>query len=109
MLHRAQRCRCPRYGSAPFGVSILHEDFVADIERLLAERTCYRSARLELRVAEEAFVAPRPLRVPPLRQLSIQLSSQTSGSQPGSLDALARAPIWGVAAGSRLREGRTQR
>jgi predicted signal transduction protein with EAL and GGDEF domain len=74
---------------------ILHEDFVADIERLLASGAL-PSARLELRIAEKAFIARDPSAFHALRQLGIQLVVDEVGRGLGSLDALARAPIWGL-------------
>lgn len=74
---------------------ILHEDFVVDIERLLAAGVV-PAARLELRIAEKTFIARDAAAFQQLARLGVQLVVDEVGRGLGSLDALARAPIWGL-------------
>jgi predicted signal transduction protein with EAL and GGDEF domain len=74
---------------------ILHDDFAADIVRLLAEGAV-PARRLELRIAEKTFVAHDPAVLKDLRRLGVQLVVDEVGRGLGSLDGLARAPIWGL-------------
>jgi len=74
---------------------ILHEDFVADIERLLAAGVV-PAERLELRIAEKTFIARDAGASQQLARLGVQLVVDEVGRGLGSLDALARAPIWGL-------------
>jgi predicted signal transduction protein with EAL and GGDEF domain len=74
---------------------MLHEDFVADIERMLAA-SVVPAARLELRIAEKTFIACDPATFQKLARLGVQLVVDEVGRGLGSLDALARAPIWGL-------------
>jgi predicted signal transduction protein with EAL and GGDEF domain len=74
---------------------ILHEDFAGDMLQFLTEGTV-PAERLELRIAEQTFVA-RPLAVfNELHRRGAQLVVDEVGRGLGSLDALARAPIWGL-------------
>jgi EAL domain-containing protein (putative c-di-GMP-specific phosphodiesterase class I) len=74
---------------------ILHDDFAADIVRFLAEGSV-PAHRLELRIAEKTFVARDAAVLKDLRQLGVQLVVDEVGRGLGSIDALARAPIWGL-------------
>jgi EAL domain-containing protein (putative c-di-GMP-specific phosphodiesterase class I) len=74
---------------------ILHEDFVSDIERFLAEGPL-PAARLELRVSEKALIAREPGDFNALQRLGVRLVVDEVGRGMGSLDWLARAPIWGL-------------
>jgi EAL domain-containing protein (putative c-di-GMP-specific phosphodiesterase class I) len=74
---------------------VLHEDFAADIARFLAEGAV-PPHRLELRIAEKTFVACDPAALTVLRQLGVQLVVDEVGRGLGSLDGMARAPIWGL-------------
>jgi EAL domain-containing protein (putative c-di-GMP-specific phosphodiesterase class I) len=74
---------------------ILSEDFEADILRLAAERALPVD-RLELRIAERTFVAGDPAVFNGLARLGAQLVVDEMGRGMGSLDALARAAIWGL-------------
>jgi predicted signal transduction protein with EAL and GGDEF domain len=74
---------------------ILHEDFGADMLQLLTEGGI-PAERLELRIAEQTLLA-RPLAVyRELHRRGVQLVVDEVGRGVGSLDALARAPIWGL-------------
>lgn len=74
---------------------VLHEDFASDVSRLLAEGGV-PAERLELRVAEKVFIAREPARFAALESLGVQLVIDEVGRGTGSLDSLARAPIWGL-------------
>ncbi len=74
---------------------VLHEDFAADIARFLAAGAV-PPHRLELRIAEKTFVACDPAALIVLRQLGVQLVVDEVGRGLGSLDGMARAPIWGL-------------
>ncbi len=74
---------------------ILHEDFVDDVARLIADGGV-PPERLELRIAEKVFITRDPKHFEPLRRLGLRLVIDEVGRGMGSLDALARAPIWGL-------------
>jgi len=74
---------------------VLHEDFAADIEGFLAEGTV-PAERLELRIAEKTLIARDPAPLDSLRQLDLRLVVDEVGRGMGSLDWLARAPLWGL-------------
>ena len=74
---------------------VLHEDFAADIGRFLAEGAV-PAGRLELRISERALIARDAVDLQCLGQLGVQLVVDEVGRGMGSLDLLARAPIWGL-------------
>jgi EAL domain-containing protein (putative c-di-GMP-specific phosphodiesterase class I)/GGDEF domain-containing protein len=74
---------------------ILHDNFVADIERFLEEGRV-PSERLELRISEKALIAREPTDFNCLQRLGVRLVVDEVGRGMGSLDWLARAPIWGL-------------
>jgi EAL domain-containing protein (putative c-di-GMP-specific phosphodiesterase class I)/GGDEF domain-containing protein len=74
---------------------LLQDDFAADIVRFLAENPV-PAHRLELRIAEKTFVASDPVVFRDLRRLGVQLVIDEVGRGLGSIDGLARAPIWGL-------------
>jgi EAL domain-containing protein (putative c-di-GMP-specific phosphodiesterase class I)/GGDEF domain-containing protein len=74
---------------------VLHEDFGSDVARLIAEGGV-PAERLELRIAEKVFSARQPARFAPLSRLGVRLVIDEVGRGTGSLDSLARAPIWGL-------------
>jgi EAL domain-containing protein (putative c-di-GMP-specific phosphodiesterase class I)/GGDEF domain-containing protein len=74
---------------------VLHEDFAADIGRFLAEGAV-PAGRLELRISEHALIARDAVDLQYLGQLGVQLVVDEVGRGMGSLDLLARAPIWGL-------------
>jgi EAL domain-containing protein (putative c-di-GMP-specific phosphodiesterase class I) len=84
-----------RISFGPLRQHLLHDDFVADIQRFL-ETGGVPPARLELRIAEQTFVAMNPVLCSPLRELGVQIVVDEMGRGLGSLDRLARAPIWGL-------------
>jgi predicted signal transduction protein with EAL and GGDEF domain len=74
---------------------ILNDTFVADMARLLADGTV-PADRVELRISEKAFIARDPAFFMDLRRLGVHLVVDEVGRGMGSLDGLARAPIWGM-------------
>jgi EAL domain-containing protein (putative c-di-GMP-specific phosphodiesterase class I)/GGDEF domain-containing protein len=74
---------------------VLHEEFVNDVARLIADGGI-PAERLELRIAEKVFVTRDPAHFQALQRLGIRLLVDEAGREMGSLDALARAPIWGL-------------
>jgi predicted signal transduction protein with EAL and GGDEF domain len=74
---------------------VLHDDFAGDIANFLASGAV-PAQRLELRIAEKAFVARDPAVLERLRHLGVQLVVDEVGRGLASLDGLARAPIWGL-------------
>jgi EAL domain-containing protein (putative c-di-GMP-specific phosphodiesterase class I)/GGDEF domain-containing protein len=74
---------------------VLHDDFAADIGRFLAEGAV-PAGRLELRISEHALIARDAVNLECLGQLGVQLVVDEVGRGMGSLDLLARAPIWGL-------------
>jgi predicted signal transduction protein with EAL and GGDEF domain len=74
---------------------VLHDGFAADIARFLAEGSV-PAGRLELRIAEKTFVASDPASFKDLQRVGVQIVVDEVGRGLGSLDGLARAPIWGL-------------
>ncbi|MGH8258122.1 MAG: EAL domain-containing protein [Steroidobacteraceae bacterium] len=74
---------------------VLHEDFVRDVADLLTEGAI-PADRLELRIAEKVFITREPAHFSRLDRLGVQLVIDEVGRGMGSLDSLARAPIWGL-------------
>ncbi len=74
---------------------VLHEDFASDVSRLIADGGV-PAERLELRIAEKVFIAREPAHFDALRRLGVRLVVDEVGRGFGSLDSLARAPIWGM-------------
>jgi predicted signal transduction protein with EAL and GGDEF domain len=74
---------------------VLHEDFVGDIAQFLADGTLPPQA-LELRIAERTFSACEPQLLHALRGLGVQLVVDEVARGLGSLDQLARSPLWGL-------------
>ena len=90
-----------RYGSdvwISFGAlrhHVLHEEFVSDAARLIAEGGV-PAERLELRIAEKVFITREQSHLQALKRLGLRLVIDEAGRGVGSLDSLARAPIWGL-------------
>jgi EAL domain-containing protein (putative c-di-GMP-specific phosphodiesterase class I)/GGDEF domain-containing protein len=74
---------------------LLHENFVGDIARFL-EEGAVPAERLELRIAEKTLIAREPAHIGSLTRLGVRLVVDEVGRGIGSLDWLARAPIWGL-------------
>lgn len=73
---------------------VLDESFVADIEALLAEAGV-PPERLELRIAERAFLAHPPAALAALAARGVRLVIDEAGRALSALEPLARAPLWG--------------
>jgi EAL domain-containing protein (putative c-di-GMP-specific phosphodiesterase class I) len=99
-----------RISFGPLRDHLFHEAFVADVERVLA-RNVLPPERLELRIAEKAFVARDTHVLRSLHKRGVQLVVDETGRGMASLAALANAPIWGLqldrAWVTALREGST--
>lgn len=74
---------------------VLHENFIADIERFLADGAV-PAERLELRISEKTLISRDPGDFFALRQHGVRLVVDEVGRGLGSLDWLARTPIWGL-------------
>jgi len=84
---------CVSFG--PLRHHLLHQDFIADIERFLGE-TGLAPARLELRISERTFVALDAATPRALAQRGLRLAVDEVGRSLVSLDRLARAPLTGL-------------
>jgi EAL domain-containing protein (putative c-di-GMP-specific phosphodiesterase class I)/GGDEF domain-containing protein len=74
---------------------ILQADFVADLSAFLAADGV-PAERLELRISERSFISADPAAINALSELGVRLVVDEVGRGLASLDALARAPIWGL-------------
>lgn len=74
---------------------VLHEDFVADLHRLLANGGV-PPERLELRIAEKVFAARDATDFRLLHRLGVRFVVDEVGRGAGSLASLAKAPVWGL-------------
>lgn len=74
---------------------ILHDRFIADIQGFLADGGL-PAERLELRIAEKSLISRDPADFKVLRQHGVRLVVDEVGRGLGSLDWLARTPIWGL-------------
>jgi predicted signal transduction protein with EAL and GGDEF domain len=84
-----------RVSFGPLRDHLFHEDFVGDVERVLA-RNVLPPERFELRIAEKAFVARDTHALRALQKRGVQLVVDETGRGVASLAALAAAPIWGL-------------
>lgn len=84
-----------RISLGPLRDHVLHEDFVADLQGMLAD-AAIPPEQVELRVAEQVFVARDTADFRSLHQLGLQFVVDEVGRDAGSLAALARAPAWGL-------------
>jgi predicted signal transduction protein with EAL and GGDEF domain len=84
-----------RISFGPLRHHVLHKDFVDDIAQFLADGGV-PAQRLELRIAEKAFVTRPPADFDALARLGVRLVVDEVGRGMGSLDWLARASIWGL-------------
>ena len=78
----------------PLRHHLLHEEFVVDVEQLLNDGM--PPERLELRVSERSFVTIGLPVLEALHGLGIRIIVDELGRGLGSLDRLARAPLWGL-------------
>jgi EAL domain-containing protein (putative c-di-GMP-specific phosphodiesterase class I) len=84
-----------RISFGPLRDHLFHEDFVADVERVLA-RNVLPPERLELRIAEKAFVARDMHALRSLQKRGVQFVVDETGRGMTSIASLATAPIWGL-------------
>jgi predicted signal transduction protein with EAL and GGDEF domain len=74
---------------------VLHEEFAADIGRMLADSQL-PAERLELRIAERALIARDSSDLTGIARLGVRIVVDEVARGMGSLDLLARAPLWGL-------------
>jgi EAL domain-containing protein (putative c-di-GMP-specific phosphodiesterase class I)/GGDEF domain-containing protein len=74
---------------------VLHEGFIDDIAALL-EKKAIPAGRLELRIAEKTFVMREPEYFKAFERLGVRLVVDEVARGMGSLQRLARAPLWGL-------------
>jgi predicted signal transduction protein with EAL and GGDEF domain len=84
-----------RVSFGPLRHHVLHKDFIDDIVKFLADGVV-PPERLELRIAEKAFIARPPTDFDPLASLGVRLVIDEVGRGMASLDWLARGQIWGL-------------
>lgn len=84
-----------RVSFGPLRHHVLHKDFIDDIVKFLATGAV-PAERLELRIAEKAFIARPPTDFDPLASLGVRLVIDEVGRGMASLDWLARGHIWGL-------------
>jgi EAL domain-containing protein (putative c-di-GMP-specific phosphodiesterase class I) len=92
----AARCEpevCISFGALRHHV--LQEEFLHDVRQLVADGGI-PAERLELRIAEKVFITREQSDFEALRRLGVRLVVDEAARGMGSLDALARAPIWGL-------------
>ena len=83
-----------RISFGPLRDHLFHQNFLSDIAPVLDGRI--PAERLELRVAEKAFVARDTGHLRSLQQRGVQLVVDEVARDMGSIASLARAPIWGL-------------
>jgi predicted signal transduction protein with EAL and GGDEF domain len=74
---------------------VLHEEFLSDVA-LLVNEGGIPAKRLELRIAEKVFITRERAHSEALTRLGVRLVVDEVARGMGSLDSLARAPIWGL-------------
>lgn len=84
-----------RVSFGPLRDHVFHEDFLTDMQRIVAEGRL-PPERLELRIAEKAFIAFDPTAARPLKKIGMQLVVDELGRDMGSLASLASSPLWGL-------------
>jgi EAL domain-containing protein (putative c-di-GMP-specific phosphodiesterase class I) len=93
--HAARWDESVRVSFGPLRHHVLHKDFIDDIMKFLATGVV-PAERLELRIAEKAFIARPPTDFDPLASLGVRLVIDEVGRGMASLDWLARGHIWGL-------------
>ena len=94
----ALAARCDSQVGISFGAlrhHLLHEEFLDDVRQLITEGGI-PAERLELRIAEKVFITREPAHCEALQRLGVRLVVDEMARGLGSLDSLARAPIWGL-------------
>ncbi|MFT3907419.1 MAG: GGDEF domain-containing phosphodiesterase [Steroidobacteraceae bacterium] len=84
-----------RLSISPLRHHVLQESFADDIARWLAAGNL-PPERLELRIAEQTFIARPGGGLERLARLGIQIVINRVARGMGSLEALARTPLWGL-------------
>jgi predicted signal transduction protein with EAL and GGDEF domain len=84
-----------RVSFGPLRHHVLDKEFIGDILAFL-DTGGVPPERLELRIAEKAFIARSPTDFDPLARLGVRLVIDEVGRGMASLDWLARARIWGL-------------
>ena len=84
-----------RLSFGPLRHHLLQEDFVDDVARILGEGGLPAS-RLEIRISERTFAVMNLSMYRDLQRLGVRIVIDEIGRGFGSLDRLARAPIWGL-------------
>jgi EAL domain-containing protein (putative c-di-GMP-specific phosphodiesterase class I)/GGDEF domain-containing protein len=84
-----------RLSFGPLRHHLLQDDFVDDIARVIAAGGLSAS-RLEIRISERTFATMNLSVYRALHELGVQIVIDEMGRGFGSLDRLARAPIWGL-------------
>jgi len=90
--------RCDSEVCISFGAlrhHVLHDEFLHDVSELVADGGV-PAGRLELRIAEKVFITREHSHLEALKRLGVRLLVDEVGRGMGSLDSLARAPIWGL-------------
>ncbi|MGA7537994.1 MAG: EAL domain-containing protein [Steroidobacteraceae bacterium] len=94
----ALAARCESEVCISFGAlrhHLLHEEFLSDMRQLVTDGGI-PAERLELRIAEKVFITREPAHSEALKRLGVRLVVDEVARGSGSLDSLARAPIWGL-------------
>ena len=90
--------RCEAEVCISFGAlrhHVLHEEFLNDVSRLVTEGGI-PAERLELRIAEKVFITREQSHAEALKRVGVRLVVDEVARGIGSLDSLARAPLWGL-------------
>lgn len=90
--------RCESEVCISFGAlrhHVLHEEFLNDVIQLVADGGI-PAQRLELRIAEKVFITRERSHAEALKRVGVRLVVDEVARGMGSLDSLARAPIWGL-------------
>jgi EAL domain-containing protein (putative c-di-GMP-specific phosphodiesterase class I) len=84
-----------RLSFGPLRHHLLQDGFVDDVSRMLGKGGLPAS-RLEIRISERTFAVMNLSLYQELQRLGVQIVIDEMGRGFGSLDRLARAPIWGL-------------
>jgi predicted signal transduction protein with EAL and GGDEF domain len=74
---------------------VMHEEFLNDVSQLVSDGGI-PAERLELRIAEKVFITREQSHAEALQRIGARLVVDEVARGIGSLDSLARAPIWGL-------------
>jgi EAL domain-containing protein (putative c-di-GMP-specific phosphodiesterase class I) len=90
--------RCAAEVCISFGAlrhHVLHEEFLNDVSQLVSDGGI-PAERLELRIAEKVFITREQSHAEALKRVGVRLVVDEVARGIGSLDSLARAPLWGL-------------